>query len=111
MLKKGQCIVRVNSHDKLFALATQYLSRSWLSDDEIAETNKKILERAKIQNNLGLYGKLLENKKMEGITICQFCGKEIKQTANYCEECLTKLEEDKELEEFNQYINELALKK
>ncbi|MBA7537923.1 hypothetical protein ES705_30195 [subsurface metagenome] len=101
MLKKGQCIVRVNSYEKPFALTTQYLNRSWLSDDEIAENNKEILER---KNNL-------PKMKNEVKSYCKFCGKEIKQTANYCEQCSTKLEEkDKEIEEFEKFIAKLVKK-
>ncbi len=99
MLKKGQCIVRINSHEKPFALATQYLSRSWLSDDEIVKNNKEILGR---KNNLS-------KAKIEVKSYCKFCGKEIKHTADNYEGCSTRKEEKyKEKEEFEKFIDKLV---
>ncbi len=45
MLQRGQCIVRVNSIEKPFVLQSSYVERSWLTDEEIARNNQKVLER------------------------------------------------------------------
>ena len=110
MLKKGQCIVRVNSHDKPFALATPYLSRSWLSDEEIMEKNEEILERAEKQKEAQKEGMFSGDKKLETKSFCKFCGKEIILSTDSCELCSVKLEEDdKKVEEFDKFIDKLLL--
>ena len=65
MLQRGQCIIRVNSIEKPFLLITPYIERSWLSDEEIIENNRKIIEHK--------FTKLQENT----IEYCPFCGSEM----------------------------------
>ena len=112
MLKRGQCLIRVNSIEKPFAMATEHVKRSWLSDEEIVEKNEEILERAEKQKETQKEGILSRDKmKNEVKSYCKFCGKEIKQTTDYCEQCSTKLEEkDKEIEEFEKFIAKLVKK-
>ncbi len=54
-LKRGQCIIRINSIEKPFVLQTKYIQRSWLTDDEIVRNNQIILER-KLKNIEGEKG-------------------------------------------------------
>ncbi len=42
-LKKGQCIMRVNSIEKPFVLQAPLIRRSWLTDEELLQNNHKIL--------------------------------------------------------------------
>ena len=110
MLKRGQCLIRVNSVEKPFAMETEYVKRSWLSDDEILENNKAILERTRKQEEPQNDIKLLDENKHELKTFCKFCGKEIEQNADNCAECSTTLrEKDKEIKEFDKFIEELFL--
>ena len=50
-LKRGQCIARVNSIEKPFALQTRLVERTWLTDDEIEENNRKLLESIEDRND------------------------------------------------------------
>ena len=110
MLKKGQCLIRVNSIEKPFAMATEHVKRSWLSDEEIVEKNEEILERTRNQKETQKDIKSSEDKNVEKKSFCKFCRKEIKQNSDYCELCSVKLEEeDKEVEEFDKFIDKLLL--
>ena len=110
MLKRGQCIIRVNSIEKPFAMETEYVKRSWLSDEEIIEHNSVILERIRNQEEPQPDVKLLKVKHPESKTYCKFCGKEIEQNTNNCAVCSTKLnEKDKEVKEFDKFIEKLFL--
>ncbi len=110
MLKKGQCLIRVNSIEKPFAMATEHVKRSWLSDEEIIEKNEEILEQAEKQKETQKKGMLSRDKKVETKSFCKFCGKEIEMNADYCELCSVKLEEeDKKVEEFDRLIDKLLL--
>ncbi len=92
MLQKGQCIVRVNSIEKPFLLKTPIIERSWLTNEEILENNRKIIEK----------------KSSESKTYCAFCKKEIDSNSDYCINCSTNLkEDDKSFENLEMYINEL----
>ena len=112
MLKRGQCLIRVNSVEKPFAMETEYVKRSWLSDEEILENNKAILDRTRKQKEPQNEIKLLDVNKHELKTFCKFCGKEIEQSTDICVDCSIPLDEKKkEIEEFNRFIKELSLKK
>ena len=110
MLKRGQCIIRVNSIEKPFAMATEHVKRTWLSNEEIVVKNEEILERTEKQNETQKEGMLSGDKKLETKSFCKFCGKEIETNAEYCELCSVKLkEEDKKVEEFDKFIDNLLL--
>ncbi|MFW9969693.1 MAG: ATP-binding protein [Candidatus Odinarchaeota archaeon] len=95
MLQKGQCIIRVNSIEKPFFLKTPYIERSWLSDDEIMENNRKIIEKNEPPP-----------EKMK--ICCELCGKELDNDSDYCNHCSTSLtNEDKAIEDFQKLINKL----
>ena len=95
MLQKGQCIIRVNSIEKPFLLRTPYIERSWLTDEEIFENNKRIIEK-------------YENKTEVIKIYCKLCGKELDIDSDYCVNCSTKLkDEDKSLENLQIYINKI----
>ncbi len=110
MLKRGQCIIRVNSVEKPFAMETEYVKRSWLSEDEILENNNAILERTRKQEKPKNEIKPFEENQPEVKTFCEFCGNEIEKNADNCAECSTTLsEKDKEIEEFDEFIEEIFL--
>jgi len=110
MLKKGQCLIRINSIEKPFAMETEHIKRSWLSNEEIVEKNEVILDRTRNQKEARKEAKSLEDKNVEKKSFCKFCRKEIKQNSNYCELCSVKLkEEDKKVEEFDNFIDNLLL--
>lgn len=83
MLQIGQCIIRVNSIEKPFLLSSPYIERSWLSDEEIIENNRKIIGK--------------KSSKLEGKTTsyCQFCGSEMscKPEIKNCGFCKAHLED------------------
>ncbi|MFX0072917.1 MAG: ATP-binding protein, partial [Candidatus Hermodarchaeota archaeon] len=62
-LKKGQCVVRVNSVEKPFALQCDYVKRHWLSDEQIRKNNRRIIESKinKVEQKI--------EKKMEEIKV------------------------------------------
>jgi len=110
MLKKGQCLIRVNSIEKPFAMETEHIKRSWLSNEEIVEKNEEILERTRNQKEAQKDAKSSEDKNVKKKSFCKFCRKEIKQNSDYCELCSVKLEEeDKKGEEFDKFIDKLLL--
>jgi hypothetical protein len=110
MLKRGQCLIRINSIEKPFAMETVHIKRSWLSNEEIVEKNEEILERTRNQKEAQKEVKSPEEKNVEKKSFCKFCGKEIKQNSDYCELCSVKLEEeDKRVEEFDKFIDKLLL--
>jgi len=110
MLKRGQCIIRVNSIEKPFAMTTEHVKRSWLSDEEIVGKNEEILKQAEKQKETQKEAMLSRDKKLETKSFCKFCGKEIETNADYCELCSVKLEEeDKKVEEFDKLIDKLLL--
>ena len=95
MLQKGQCIIRVNSIEKPFLLRTPYIERSWLTDAEILENNKKIIEK-------------YEDKTKVIKIYCKLCRKEIDRESDYCGHCSTNLEkEDKAVENLKIYIKKI----
>ena len=95
MLQRGQCIIRVNSIEKPFLLWTPYIERSWLTDEEIFENNKKIIEK-------------YEDKAVVTKIYCKLCGKELDNNSDYCSHCSTNLKkEDKAFENLQIYINKL----
>ncbi len=47
ILKKGQCIIRVNSIKRPFLLKVPYIPRAWLSTSEINCNNEEVLEKYK----------------------------------------------------------------
>ncbi len=94
MLQRGQCIIRVNSIEKPFLLRTPYIERSWLTDEEIFENNKKIIEK-------------YEKKVVITKIYCKLCGKGLNNNSDYCNHCSTILkDEDKECEKLLKYIEE-----
>ena len=107
MLQRGVCIVRVNSIEKPFVLKVPYIKREWLTDEEIGENNKKILE-----------SKLSENRKKsdyiettKSVAYCTFCRRELKHDSARCTYCSTDLREtNKDLSKLKAYINELYKK-
>ncbi|MFX1392642.1 MAG: ATP-binding protein [Promethearchaeota archaeon] len=109
MLKKGECIVRVNSIEKPFILQTEYVERSWLSDDEIMENNQKIIESKinTLENKITKELEVIEsniNKKF-----CKFCYEEIKDNSEYCEICSQAIEEAEHEERERKQFKELKL--
>ncbi len=110
MLKKGQCLIRINSVEKPFAMETEHIKRSWLSNEEIVEKNEEILERTRNQKEAQNDAKSSEDKNVEKKSFCKFCRKEIKQNSDYCELCSVKMEEEnKKVEEFDKFIDNLLL--
>ncbi len=110
MLKRGQCLIRVNSVEKPFAMETEYVKRSWLSDEEILENNNSILERTRKQEELqdDIIG--VDVKQSELKTFCKFCGKEREKDTDNCIQCSANLrEKGKESKEFDEFIEELFL--
>lgn len=109
VLKCGQCIIRVSSIEKPFALKTSFIKRSWLSDEEIKENNKRILELKRKSTQAQSKIQQLEHRQIK--TFCKFCRKEFTSESEYCQECSVKLEnEDKEKKELEELINELVEK-
>ncbi len=51
ILEEGQCIVRVNSIKRLFALSVPLIKREWLKPSEMNEMNEIILKRNEIVKN------------------------------------------------------------
>jgi len=110
MLKKGQCLIRINSIEKPFAMETEHIKRSWLSNEEIVEKNEEILERTRNQKEAHKEAKSSEDRNVKKKSFCKFCRTEIKQNSDYCELCSVKLEEeDKRVEEFDKFIDKLLL--
>ena len=106
MLQKGQCIMRVNSIEKPFVLRTPYIERSWLTDEEIFENNKQILEfkLKELETKIKIKG---GESKIEK-AYCKFCGKEVKGNSDYCINCATNLsDEDIAFENLKVYIKKL----
>jgi len=54
ILKKGQCIVRVNSIERPFLLKVPHIPREWLKISEINNNNKLVLDRSEKLNIEGL---------------------------------------------------------
>ncbi|MHA1688956.1 MAG: hypothetical protein ACTSUN_06405, partial [Promethearchaeota archaeon] len=135
MLKKGTCILRVNSIEKPFVLEIPLIKRKWLSRDIIEENNEKILNDKIIEQNIKRTTKKEElyfitkkkNKRIEAKNIeldkkgrlnknneekkayCKFCGKEIDFQAEYCSECLTILKKgDIEIKKLENYFEHLV---
>lgn len=54
LLRKGQCIIRVNSIERPFLLKVPHIPREWLKITEINNNNKLVLERSENLNNDGL---------------------------------------------------------
>jgi len=110
MLKKGQCIIRVNSVEKPFVMKTEYVKRSWLSDAEIEENNKAILELARRQKEPQDKFVTLGQKKVDSKNYCKFCGKEVNQSSDKCAHCSVNLnEKEKNYNEFDKLIEKLFL--
>ena len=135
-LKRGQCIIRVNSIEKPFALKCDFIKRHWLTDEEIMRNNQRVLdnklnrletkieriiEEVKVKNPDII--KEMEKKKEpndlsqteeiapDDKAYCKFCGDEIEGDAEYCEGCETELtEEDKEFKALKDLIEDLSEK-
>jgi len=54
ILKKGQCLVRVNSIERPFLLKVPYIPREWLKIAEINRNNEMVLEKFNKLNNKDL---------------------------------------------------------
>ena len=54
ILRKGQCIIRVNSIERPFLLKVPHIPREWLKITEINNNNKFVLARSEKSNNDGL---------------------------------------------------------
>ena len=101
ILKEGQCIVRVYSIKRSFLLWVPYIKRHWLKRGDVNRKNKMILK------------KLTDKEQPDKIQkfFCKFCGKEVNQREEKCEECSTRLEiKDKENREFDEFIASLSKK-
>ncbi|TKJ22411.1 MAG: hypothetical protein CEE42_12960 [Promethearchaeota archaeon Loki_b31] len=134
ILEEGQCIARVNSVKRPFLLWVPYIERHWLKRGEVNIKNKQILKRLKDKDKpdiklnreelkqntkkeikiiktgsrLRKIKKSLKNKGTIHKYYCKFCGKEVEQNVEKCEECSTKLEkEDKEQRELENFIDTL----
>ena len=106
MLQKGQCIIRVNSIEKLFVLRTPYIERSWLTDEEILENNKQILE-SKLKELENKIKRKAGESKIEK-AYCKFCGREVEGNIDYGINCSTNLNnEDIAFENLKIYIKKL----
>ncbi|MFX1383131.1 MAG: hypothetical protein ACFFBP_11880 [Promethearchaeota archaeon] len=114
-LKRGQCIMRVNSIEKPFALQTRLVERSWLTDEEIEKNNQKAMmnQLDKVEKwvdekfkkigleNFNLAPRLeLHEEGEESISreetnekmYCKFCGSEIESQGEKCKDCSSRLE-------------------
>ncbi len=135
MLKKGTCIVRVNSIEFPFLLEVPHVKRRWLTKEEISQNNRRIIQndlaRGKNENekedekppisnksflkpgkkNYDVDNEVISSSNLEGDVnfYCKFCGKEIESNSEYCSECSTRLEaEDKEIEKLERFFAELV---
>jgi len=89
-------------------METEYVKRSWLSEEEILENNNAILERTRKQEEPQQNIIMLNETKHELKTFCKFCGKEIEENTDNCVQCSTTLgEKDKDIKEFDEFIEEL----
>lgn len=128
MLHKGQCIIKVNSIEKPFALQVPYIERSWLTNEDIRENNKRILENKiekieKPEHELKKTEKKIQPEQLKAETIakdvinsynksfCNFCGAEIEEDMEYCIACKMKFEKNKnQIKELVDLVNELSEK-
>jgi hypothetical protein len=62
ILKKGQCIVRVNSIERPFLLKVPYIPREWLTISEINENNALALENYEGSNSKNIEKQKKKNK-------------------------------------------------
>ncbi len=133
-LKRGQCIVRVNSIEKPFLLQTSYIKRHWLTNKEIDFNNQKIIEEKndEISKNIKIKREYNKKKEKKSVTIgkevektefmenkhkeikkesyCMFCKSEIDINRGYCENCATLLEErDKEFKELKALVHTIRI--
>ncbi|MBN1803499.1 MAG: ATP-binding protein [Candidatus Lokiarchaeota archaeon] len=99
-LKKGQCIMRINSIEKPFALQSSLVKRTWPSDEEIAEKNKLILRKIgtnlskeKRSNEIESTNEMSNNKVLVSDQSLNLTGK-VKQDKFYCKLCGTPLSEE-----------------
>ena len=120
MLKKGICILRVNSIEKPFLLIVPHVKRSWLNKEKIKESNQKTLEKIaplslrKLEppyirnlNNFNVYKNSIKNIKLrkkidnsnlenEYLNYCILCGKKLDNRNDYCTKCSSQLNRDEE---------------
>lgn len=120
-LKRGQCIMRVNSIEKPFALKTEFIKRHWLTDEEIMKNNQAILDDNlnKLEKKIGkkiedvkiknpdileelksdkelselIFQENEDNAEKSNVKFCKFCGNEIRGDDEYCEDCAINLKE------------------
>jgi hypothetical protein len=109
MLNTGDCIIRVNSIGKPFAMRIPFIERSWLTDDEIEISNQKILDDklAELEGNID--SKLEEFNKNDLIEkiYCEFCGVEMDKNSTYCTLCFSDFEMYQRFKKIDKEINEL----
>ena len=96
MLQTGECLIRVNSLGKPFVLRTPNTEREWLSEEEINEGNKKVLELIDIKKFLIRLDRIF--RKMRDI-INKMGNIEIKKGDKEVEENTTLLEKKNEKKE------------
>jgi len=110
MLQKGQCIVRVNSLEKPFLLEIPLVQRSWLTNEEIKESNQNIIDNKTNEINNDLDKK---EEKVDQIyddkTACKSCGNGVVLNMEYCEACTVELKkENKDLRDLREFIKTLT---
>ncbi|MEE9378531.1 MAG: DUF87 domain-containing protein [Candidatus Lokiarchaeia archaeon] len=103
-LELGQCIIRVNSIEQPFSLIIPYMKRGELTDDEITENNRKILESINSEQNI----EPVDECEKKAIGYCQHCGSEL----NYrlgdktCGFCKAYFEEEEKQEKLKKIYSE-----
>ncbi len=119
MLKKGTCIVRVNSIEQPFMLEIPHVKRRWLTREEIKRNNNMILEKCishpkKVQESREFISseqskaeKSLKTVIKPHITYCKLCGKKITNDSLYCSECFFKIEEEKDFQKLELFLEDM----
>jgi hypothetical protein len=109
MLQTGQCIIRINSIEKPFALQIPYVERSWLTDEEILRNNEKIIKNEFSKNSYRPSPEIFKNNDLNIKTYCEYCGGEIEKNSSHCKACSTELgKKDEEFEELKALIKNLV---
>lgn len=109
MLNTGDCIIRVNSLGKPFAMRIPYVERSWLTDEEIAKNNQAFLDSKldEIENKVEQKISEIQMYEPEKKKYCKYCKGELKEDASYCPSCFKSLEEYQDFKELKSFVKNL----
>ncbi len=133
MLKKGVCIVRVNSIEYPFVLKIPHIKRNWISREIIEKNNQSMLEEhlslmkkkhknkkyrlsekfipTQFRENLIDHGKT-EKSNTESESernFCSICGREITTGCKYCATCISITEaEEREIKKLEYFLEKIV---